>query len=296
MREDKPTIGFIGLGLMGQAFTECLCRLDYTVIGHDLDEEKISAAAGHGIQPASSAANLTARADIILICVTSTDGVRAAVFGPDGVAEAANGDKLLVDHSTSVVQDTKDMAAELLERTGMGWIDAPVSGGPPAAQSGSLAIMAGGAEDDITRAASVLDDLAAQFTHMGPVGAGQVTKMINQVLVLNNYAILAEALAMAEAGGIDAAKIPEALGAGHAGSNMLASMYPRMLARDFAPAGFARQILKDLDMVHDLAKSLAVPTPMSSQTASLYRILNSKGHGELDGIAVLKLFDPKDGV
>ncbi|MBT4170840.1 MAG: NAD(P)-dependent oxidoreductase, partial [Rhodospirillaceae bacterium] len=91
-------------------------------------------------------------------------------------------------------------------------------------------------------------------------------------------------------------KIPEALGAGHAGSNMLASMYPRMLARDFAPAGFARQVLKDLDMVHDLAKSLAVPTPMSAQTANLYRILNSKGHGELDGIAVLKLFDPKDGV
>ncbi len=296
MNKDKPAIGFIGLGLMGQAFTQCLCRLGYTVIGYDLAEEKIAAAAGHGVQPSTSPADLTARADMVLLCVTSTDGVRAAVFGPGGVVETASGDKLLIDHSTSIVQDTKDMAAELLERTGMGWVDAPVSGGPPAAHSGTLAIMAGGGEADIARAAPVLDDLAAQFTHMGPVGAGQVTKMINQVLVLNNYAILAEALAMAEAGGIDAAKIPQALGAGHAGSNMLASMYPRMLARDFEPAGFARQILKDLDMVHDLAKSLAVPTPMSSQTANLYRILNSKGHGELDGIAVLKLFDPKDGV
>ncbi|MDP6690110.1 MAG: NAD(P)-dependent oxidoreductase [Alphaproteobacteria bacterium] len=296
MSQSKPTIGFIGLGLMGQAFTRCLCRLGYTVVGYDLQDGKITAAAEHGVQAAASAADLTARADLVLICVTSTDGVRAAVFGPGGVVEAANADKLLVDHSTSIVQDTKDMAAELLERTGMGWIDAPVSGGPPAARTGSLAIMAGGADTDIARVAPVMDDLAAQFTHMGPVGAGQVTKMINQVLVLNNYAILAEALAMAEAGGIDAGKIPEALGAGHAGSNMLASMYPRMLARDFEPAGFARQILKDLDMVHDLAKSLAVPTPMSGQTASLYRILNSKGHGELDGIAVLKLFDPKDGV
>jgi 3-hydroxyisobutyrate dehydrogenase-like beta-hydroxyacid dehydrogenase len=296
MNQDKPTIGFIGLGLMGQAFTECLCRLGYTVIGYDLAAKKITAAAAHGTQPATSAADLTARADMVLICVTSTDGVREAVFGPGGVVESASADKLLIDHSTSVVQATKDMAAELLQRTGMGWIDAPVSGGPPAAQSGSLAIMAGGAEADIARAACVLDDLAAQCTHMGPVGAGQVTKMINQVLVLNNYAVLAEALTMAEAGGIDAAKIPEALGAGHAGSNMLAAMYPRMLARDFAPAGFARQVLKDLDMVHDLAKSLAVPTPMSSQTANLYRILNSKGHGELDGIAVLKLFDPKDSV
>ncbi len=296
MNQNKPTIGFIGLGLMGQAFTECLCGLGYTVIGYDLAEEKIAAAAAHGVQAANSAADLTARADMVLVCVTSTDGVQAAVFGPGGVVETASADKLLIDHSTSVVQATKDMAAELRQRTGMGWIDAPVSGAPPAARSGSLAIMAGGAEADIARAAAVLDDLAAQFTHMGPVGAGQVTKMINQVLVLNNYAVLAEALAMAEAGGIDAAKIPEALGAGHAGSNMLASMYPRMLARDFAPAGFARQVLKDLDMVHDLAKSLAVPTPMSAQTANLYRILNSKGHGELDGIAVLKLFDPKDGV
>jgi 3-hydroxyisobutyrate dehydrogenase len=281
---------------MGQAFTKRLCSLDYTVIGYDLAAEKIATAGKHGVVPATAPAELTAQADLILLCVTSTDAVQQAVFGPDGVVEAGSPDKLLVDHSTSIVQSTRDMATALKDKAGMGWIDAPVSGGPPAALTGSLAIMAGGAEDDIAQAAPVMADLAAQFTHMGAVGAGQVTKMINQVLVLNNYAVLAEALALAEAGGIDAAKIPEALGAGHAGSNMLSAMYPRMLARDFAPAGFARQILKDLDMVHDLAKSLAVPTPMSSQTASLYRILNSKGHGELDGIAVLKLFDKNDNI
>ena len=300
MNEKKPTIGFVGLGLMGQAFTKRLCGLGYRVTGYDLEAEKIATAGLHGVIAANSSAELTRQSDIILLCLTSTDAVRAAVFGPGGVVEAAaseiGGGKLLVDHSTSIVQTTKDMAAELREQTGMGWVDAPVSGGPPAAVAGSLAIMAGGSDDDIAKARPLMADLAGQFTHMGPSGAGQVTKMINQVLVLNNYAVLAEALALAEAGGIDAAKIPEALGAGHAGSNMLASIYPRMVARDFAPAGFARQLLKDLDMVHDLAKELAVPTPMSSQTASLYRILNSKGHGELDGIAVLKLFDPDDNV
>ena len=292
----KPTIGFIGLGLMGQAFTQRLCSLDYTVVGYDLAAEKLAAAAEHGVVPAATPADLTARADLVLLCVTSTDAVQQVVFGTNGVAEAGSSEKLLVDHSTSIVQATQDMALALKDRTGMGWIDAPVSGGPPAALTGSLAIMAGGAEPDIAQALPVMADLAAQFTHMGAVGAGQVTKMINQVLVLNNYAVLAKALALAEAGGIDAAKIPEALGAGHAGSSMLTAIYPRMLARDFAPAGFARQVLKDLDMVHDLAKSLAVPTPMSSQTASLYRILNSKGHGELDGIAVLKLFDKNDSI
>ncbi|MDA1097372.1 MAG: NAD(P)-dependent oxidoreductase [Proteobacteria bacterium] len=302
MNKNKPVIGFIGLGLMGHPFTRRLCSLGYTVIGHDLVAEKITAAAAHGVVPASSAADLTSRADMVLLCVTSTDAVHQAVFGPKGVVEGASlaetgsGDKILVDHSTTVVQATREMAAALSRQTGMGWIDAPVSGGPPAAGAGGLAIMAGGTEVDIARAAPVMADLAARFTHMGPVGAGQVTKMINQILVLNNYAILAEALALAEAGGIDAAKIPQALAAGHAGSNMLQSMYPRMLARDFAPAGFARQVLKDLDMLHDLAKALGVPTPMSSQTASLYRILNSKGHGDLDGIAILKLFDQKDSV
>jgi 3-hydroxyisobutyrate dehydrogenase-like beta-hydroxyacid dehydrogenase len=126
---------------------------------------------------------------------------------------------------------------------------------------------------------------------MGAVGAGQVTKMVNQVLVLANYCVLAEALSLAEAGGVDAARIPEALGAGYAGSTMLERLYPRMVARDFAPAGYAFQALKDLDMVQGLAKSLTVPTPMTSQAATLFRILNAKGHDRLDGIAVLKLYD-----
>jgi 3-hydroxyisobutyrate dehydrogenase-like beta-hydroxyacid dehydrogenase len=150
--------------------------------------------------------------------------------------------------------------------------------------------MAGGDPVHITRAQGLLADLG-HCTAMGPVGAGQVTKMVNQILVLTNYCVLAEALSLAEAGGVDAARIPEALGAGYAGSTMLERLYPRMVARDYAPAGYAFQVLKDLDLVHDLAKELAVPTPMASQAATLFRILNAKGHGQLDGIAVLKLFD-----
>ena len=177
----------------------------------------------------------------------------------------------------------------------MAWVDAPVSGGPPAAEAGTLAIMAGGADDAFARAVPALQDLG-QVTHMGSVGAGQVTKMVNQILVLNNYCILAEALALAEAGGVDASKIPDALASGHAGSNMLQSMYPRILKRDFEPAGYAFQVMKDLDMVHDLASELKVPTPMSGQASSLFRILNAKGHGQLDGLAVFKLYDSKEHV
>ncbi|MCP5152724.1 MAG: NAD(P)-dependent oxidoreductase [Ectothiorhodospiraceae bacterium] len=296
MSDARPRIGFIGLGLMGQAFTRRLVERGYQVTGFDIVPEKVARAAEHGVVPAGSAADVTAASDVVQICVVSTEAVHDVVTGTRGVLEAATADKVLVDHSTTVVADTRALASRLADARGMGWVDAPVSGGPPAAASGSLAIMAGGAPRDIARVEPVMADLASVFTHMGPVGAGQVTKMVNQVLVLNNYCILAEALALAEAGGIEADKIPRALATGHAGSNLLQAMFPRMIARDYAPSGYARQVLKDLDMVHDLAKGLKVPTPMSSQAASLYRILVSKGHSELDGTAVLKLFDGADSV
>jgi len=293
---EKTIVGFIGLGLMGQAFTKRLTARGYRVTGFDIAAEKVNEAAKHGVVPASSSAEVTENSDIVLLCVVSTDAVRDAVFGPKGVVESARAGKLLVDLSTTVVEDTKVMAGELKQRTGMGWVDAPVSGGPPAAQTGTLAIMAGGEDADIAAVTPLMEELATTFTHLGGVGAGQVTKMVNQILVLNNYCVLAEALALAEAAGVDAAKIPEALAPGHAGSNLLKAVFPRMIARDFEPAGYARQILKDLDMVHDIAKGLKVPTPMSSQAASLFRILVGKGHGEKDGIAVLKLYDQKDSV
>ena len=292
----KPRLGFIGLGLMGQGFTARLVECGYTVTGYDIDAEKVTRAAGHGVTAAGSSAEVTAASDIILTCVISADAVEQAVFGEGGVAEAGSADKVLVDHSTTIVDRTKAMAARLNEACGMGWVDAPVSGGPPAARAGTLAIMAGGSDADIARVEPVMADLADGFTHFGPVGAGQVAKMVNQILVLNNYVVLAEALALAESGGIDARKIPEALKAGHAGSNMLQSAFPRMIDRDYTPLGYARQILKDLDMLHDLAKTLKSPTPMSAQATSLFRILCSKGHQELDGIAILKLFDQGDGV
>ncbi len=296
MGETKQKIGFIGLGLMGQGFTKRLTECGYRVTGFDLDATKVEQASKHGVIAASNASEVAKSSDVVLVCVTSTDGVEKVIFGAGGVAETASPGMVLVDHSTSIVANTKDMAVKLKAETGMGWVDAPVSGGPEGAEAGELAIMAGGGDVDVAIVQSIMDDVSSAFTVFGPVGSGQVAKMVNQVLVLNNYAVLAEALALAEAGGIDASKIPDALATGHAGSNMLKNVFPRMIKRDYAPKGYARQLLKDLDMLHDLAKSLKTPTPISSQTASLLRILNSKGHEELDGIAIMKLYDQSDTV
>jgi 3-hydroxyisobutyrate dehydrogenase-like beta-hydroxyacid dehydrogenase len=293
MTVGKGRIGFVGLGLMGQAFTRRLVECGYGVSGYDVVADKVAAAAAQGVRPAASAAEVARACDQVHVCVMTGDDLAAAVFGADGIAAGGAAGKLVVDHSTTEVGVTKAFAERLRAEAGMAWVDAPVSGGPPAATAGTLAIMAGGSEDDFARARPMLEDLG-QCTRMGEVGAGQTTKMVNQVLVLNNYCILAEALALAEAGGVDAARIPDALGAGYAGSTMLQKLYPRLVARDFAPAGYAFQALKDLDMVQSLAKELKVPVPMSAQATSLFRILDAKGHGELDGLAVLKLYDPKE--
>ena len=140
-------------------------------------------------------------------------------------------------------------ANRLSTEKGASWIDAPVSGGPDKALDGNLAIMVGGKKKIVKKVSPILKNISSNFTYFGPTGSGQIVKMINQILVLNNYTILAEALSFAEAWGVDAKKIPDALSEGHAGSNLLKHLFPRMINRDFKPQGYTSQILKDLTMV-----------------------------------------------
>ena len=292
MTLDFTRIGQVGLGYMGSALARRLHGLGKTAIGHDIDGAKMAALVEAGVVCRDSAAAVTREVDVVVVCVTSTDCVEQVVFGPGGVAEAGAAGKVLVDISTTVAEATRDMAARLKDRTGMDWIDAPVSGGPPAAESGALTVMAGGEPAVFDSLAPLFGELTAKATLMGPVGAGQVTKMINQVLCLTLYPILAEALKLGENAGVEVARIPEALGAGYAGSNLLQAMFPRMVARQYTPpAAFARQVLKDLDMVYDLAKATKTPTPMTDQARTLYRLLVARGHGGEDPIALLKFYD-----
>ncbi|NDP41940.1 MAG: NAD(P)-dependent oxidoreductase, partial [Aromatoleum sp.] len=164
-------------------------------------------------------------------------------------------------------------------------------GGPQASGSGTLTVMAGGDAADIARVAPLMADIAARFTAMGPSGAGLVAKMINQLIVGCGHAVMAEALVLAEAAGIDAARIPECLAGGHADGTLLQKLYPRMVVRDFAPQGYARQLLKDLEMVNEFAGGLKAPVPMTGEALSLYRMLIHLGYAELDTSAVFKLYE-----
>jgi len=282
------TVAMIGLGLMGQAMTRRLIASGRRVVGFDVRREAVEAAMAGGATAASSPATALKEADVALICVTDTVAVEAACLAPDGLVQAPRAGKVVVDLSTTDMAATHRIGATCAA-AGFGFIDAPVSGGPPAAEAGTLAIMVGGDAAHVAAAAPVLSALG-KATHMGGLGAGQATKLVNQTLVLSTYCVIAEAVRLAQPYGVDAKRIPEALATGHAGSNLLPLLVPRMVDEDFAPRGFARQILKDLEMLSTVAKSEHLAMPMASQALTLYRLLVAGGGSELDGSAIVTLY------
>ena len=287
----KPRLGYVGVGLMGRPMTQRLLGLGYEVRAFDIVPAQIDAACAAGAAAARSPADAATGVDLVVLNLPTTEAVEQAVFGEGGVAGVVRPPQLVIDFSTIKVDKCRAFAAKLRERTGAGWIDAPVSGGPPAAGSGALTIMAGGDPGEIERARPFFADVAGRFTHMGPAGSGMVAKMLNQLIVGCGHAVMAEAVVLAEAAGIDAARLPECLAGGYADSSLLQRLYPRMVERDFAPQGYVRQLLKDLEMVNEFAGGLKAPVPMMGEALSLYRMLAHLGYSELDTAAVMKLYE-----
>jgi len=285
-------IGFIGVGLMGYSFIKRLSQANYHVNANDKDKNRLKLLNNlKNVSLSKTPSDIVNECDLIFICVDKTENVEKVVFGDDGILQNASNNTIIVDLSTTSADKTIAFSKEVKFKKGVSWVDAPVSGGPTKALDGSLAIMIGGDQKNIELISPVLNILSSNFTHFGPVGSGQIVKMINQILVLNNYAILAEALSFAEGYGVDARKIPEALSDGHAGSNLLTHLFPRMINKDYDPQGYATQIQKDLKMVCDLADQQNIPTPISSLTKQLFSILNNKSKQKLDGTSIVKLFD-----
>ncbi len=288
-------LGYVGVGLMGLPMVRRLLARGHAVNAYDIVPANTEAAGAAGAKTAGSPAGAAAGAELILLNLPTTDAVEQAVFGERGVASVVDATQIVVDFSTVKVEKGKAFADALKSRTGCGWVDAPVSGGPPLSGAGMLTVMAGGEIADIERVKPLMTDIAGHFTHMGPPGSGLVAKMINQLIVGCGHAVMAEALVLAEAAGIDAARIPECLAGGYADGSMLQRLYPRMQKRDFAPQGYARQLLKDLEMANEYAGGLKAPAPMMGEALSLYRMLVHLGHSELDSAAIFKLYQKREG-
>jgi 3-hydroxyisobutyrate dehydrogenase len=283
MPDNKFPLGYVGVGLMGGPMTKRLKSLGWTVRGYDIVPERSDVA---------SAGETAHGAEIVLLNLPTNDAVEDAVFGPQGLVHTVKKGQLVVDFSTIPVDTCRNHAARLLEKTGCRWVDAPVSGGPPAVEAGTLTVMAGGEPADLERLAPLMKDISARCTRMGLVGAGLAAKMINQLVVGVGHAMLAEAVGLCGKAGIDAARIPECLAGGYADSNVMKAYWPRMVERDFAPRGYVRQLLKDLEMVNDWAGGLQARTPVLQSALEAYREAKKRGWSELDTSAVVKLYTP----
>lgn len=291
---DRPSLGFIGAGLMGKPMSLRLLAAGYALTVWNRSRDKLAPLTAKGARAADSPAAVARTADIVMLCVTDQHAAEEVLFGAEGVAAGGTAGKLVVDFSSIAPAAARAFAERLERERGMGLVDAPVSGGTVGAEQGTLAIMAGGRPEHIERARPVVAHLAQRFTRMGDAGAGQVTKLCNQVIVGCLFPVIAEAVRLAEAAGVDANALPQALKGGFADSLPLQVFGARMAARQFAPPlGAVSIMLKDLENAAAVAKDARVPLPMARTAAELYRLLVAQGRGEQEPSVLVDLLAGK---
>lgn len=283
------SVALIGAGAMGGAIGARLLATGSGLAVFDLDPAKVDALVALGAVASPSAARAASEVAAVILSLNAPHIVRAAVFGPGGVAEGAAPGTLIIDMSSIDPEATKALAAEAAAR-GLAWVDSPLSGGIPRAATGELTLMQGGAPADVARAQDILRGVALNQTHMGPVGAGQTTKLINQVLCGLNFLAVAEATALAEAAGVDATRIPMALAGGRADSAILQEYMPRFVARDYRKTGRIDNMVKDLNGAQDLARLAHVAMPLTAACAEVHRMLTAAGLGGEDQATLMEYF------
>ncbi|HSJ29086.1 MAG TPA: NAD(P)-dependent oxidoreductase [Acidimicrobiia bacterium] len=286
-------VGFIGIGIMGGGMARNLVAAGFDVVVWNRTRSRAESVEGATV--ADSPADVAGRCDVILVCVSDTPDVEAVVRGDDGILSGLREGALVVDHSTISPTVTRELA-EAVAEAGASWVDAPVSGGSEGAANGTLSIMVGGDETDVARAMPYFEAMGRTITHVGPVGSGQLVKLVNQMLVVVNQLAVSEALLFAEAAGLDLDATLEAVTGGAAGSWMLANRGPQMVARDWRP-GFTIDLqLKDLRLVLEAADELGVPALGTSTTFHLYRTLQEQGLGAEGNHALVKALEQMTGI
>lgn len=287
----KERIGFIGMGLMGVPMTLRLLQAGFPVTVWNRSTKDLKTLITAGAKRAETIAELMSQSDLIMLCVSDTHAVEQVVFGEHGVAQTGKKEQLLVDFSSIEPECTRQMAEQLEQQAGMRWIDSPVSGGVAGAEQGTLAIMCGGQKQDIERVHPALAPLSQRVTRMGDVGAGQMTKICNQMLVSCNVLVMAEMMALAQKGGVDADMIPQALQGGFADSIPLQLTGTRMAQRDHKEVKWkVDTLLKDLDMAKQFAKAKGSSIPMCGLGAELMRGHSSRGYGEQDPSTCVEMY------
>lgn len=283
-------VGFIGLGIMGQGMARNLLRAGFPLWVWNRTASKMEPLVAAGAQAATSPADLASRVEVVITCVSDTAAVEEVLLGDAGVIHGARPGSLVIDMSTISPHATRRIAAQLQER-GIHMLDAPVSGGSEGAAQGTLSIMVGGDAAQVERAMPYFRAMGKAITHVGGQGAGQMVKLVNQILVVINALAVSEAFVFAQAGGLDLHRVLEAVSQGAAGSWMLSHRGPQIIARDWRP-GFTIDLQqKDLRLVLEAADEMGVPVLATSLVFQLYRTLQAAGLGHEGNHALIKALE-----
>ncbi len=291
----KPTIGFIGVGIMGYHMSQHLMQAGYPVIAYDKFKTATDRVVALGAQEGFSCKDVAARSDVVISMLPDSPDVEAVALGEDGIIESAREGLIYVDMST-ISPSMAIKVAETLGALGVRCLDAPVSGGEVGAQNAVLSIMVGGSGELLEEVRPVLEIMGSTVTLCGPAGAGQTVKACNQIQVALNFVGMAEALVLGAKAGVDPAIIIKVLRGGYAQTRVMDVRGPRAIQGDFAPGFKSSFHYKDLNIIMQTATSLHVPLPATAVAHELFSSLMAHNRGDLDHSAVLTILEEMAGV
>ncbi|WP_102410008.1 2-hydroxy-3-oxopropionate reductase [Beduinella massiliensis] len=287
-------IGMIGLGIMGKPMARNLLKAGYDLCVFDVNPAVVAEVAAAGATAAANARETAKNAEVVLTMLPNSPHVRSVMLGKDGVGAVMERGATFIDMSSINPIDSREIAAELAGY-GIEMLDAPVSGGEPKAIDGTLSIMVGGKLEVFHKYREMLSHMGASVVRCGEVGAGNVTKLCNQVIVAINIAALSEALTLGQLAGVAPEAIFEAIRGGLAGSTVMNAKAPMMMDRDFKP-GFRIDLhIKDLNNVLDAAKSVDAPVPLTAQVMEMMKVLHKDGEGISDHSVLVKFYEKLSG-
>jgi 3-hydroxyisobutyrate dehydrogenase len=292
------SVGFIGLGIMGAPMVRNLLGAGFGVTVWNRTAAKSEDAAEHGASIGESPADVAAKSDVVISCVTASADVEAVLLGGEGIAGAIDGVRagsVVIDMSTISPAVTRAIGAQLAEKD-VQLLDAPISGGEQGAVNGTLSIMVGGEAGALDRVRPILEAMGARITHCGPSGAGQTVKLCNQIAVcINNFA-MAEALVFCEASGVDPATMLEAISAGAAGSWQISNLGSKVVERDFAPGFKVGLQQKDLRLALEAADQLHLPLAGTSMVHQLFAAVERESGPDVGTQALVNALEALTGV
>jgi len=290
MTQPIKKVGFVGLGIMGVPMARNLMNAGFSLTVYNRTASKASELVEAGAKQAETPDEAARGADAVITMVTDTPDVEAVILGEDGILETAASGSVVIDMSTISPKATKAMAVKLSEK-GVGMLDAPVSGGDVGAIKGTLAIMVGGKEDDFKRGLPVFEAMGKTITHVGPSGAGQSTKLCNQVLVSVNLMAVCESLLLAKKSGLDLEKSLRVLTGGAANSWVLENLGPMIAKGDHSPGFMVRLLQKDLKLAMEAAADGQLPLPATAFAQQMFGAVAAGGGGDLGTQGVILAFE-----